>query len=230
MSCVTRRDTAPMLRDSVTKCSVTQCSVTESVTQSDLAKCPPLSSHPSPAFLTQSSLSQNMQLCNTLRKLFINCVGVLCRMLRFQGSEFLGFPWEAFSPPTPPLCHLLGECGTRRHGMSQCRRYSQLTLYTSHRHKMFPSLVFCSSHPPRPVLHAHAVTSKHCSSLLHRRCQFWTPFACWIIFKICTCKAISCRLDINVLQERSAIHDETQLRHGDTEPGQCQGRLLCSEQ
>ena len=155
-----------MLRDSVTE------SVTESVTQCDPAKCPPLSSHPSPAFLTPHSLKT----CN-FATLSENCSLTVSeyyvgRMLRFQGSEFLGFPWEAFSPPTPPLCHLLGECGTRRHGMSQCRRYSQLTLYTSHLHKMFPSLVFCSSHPPRPVLHAHAVTSKHCSSLLHRRCQF----------------------------------------------------------
>ena len=90
MSCVTQRDTAPMLRDSVT----------ESVTQCDLAKCPPLSSHPSPAFLNPHSLktcnfatlSENCSL--TVSEYYVGCCD-------FKVQSSWGFPGKH----SPRLIH-----------------------------------------------------------------------------------------------------------------------------
>ena len=112
--------------DMVTMSSVTrlrQC-VTLRDRECDTAKCPPLSSLPTPAFL--SSLSHNMQLCKALRKVFCNRVEIF-KCCDFQGSKFVGFPSESRLHP-----RFVRKCGLRGSGDESESGYSVVRAYPLH--------------------------------------------------------------------------------------------------
>ena len=112
--------------DMVTMSSVTrlrQC-VTLRDRECDTAKCPPLSSLPTPAFL--SSLSHNMQLCKALRKVFCNRVEIF-KCCDFQGSKFVGFPSESRLHP-----RFVRKCGLRGSGYESVSGYSVVRAYPLH--------------------------------------------------------------------------------------------------
>ena len=115
-------------------------SVTESVTRPSVRLSPP--------FRLQLSSPHSLTTCN-FAKLSEKCsvtVSKYSNAAIFKVQSLWGFPQMSASSPA-----LLESAGGTR-GMSQGRgiQYWRLTLYTSHLHKMFPTLVFCSELPAPP--------------------------------------------------------------------------------
>ena len=207
--------------------------VTESVTRPSVRLSPPfrlLLSTPLLAGIT-CNFAKRTEKCSVSVSKYSNAA-------IFKVQSLWGFPQMSASSPA-----LL------ERGMSQGRgiQYWRLTLYTSHLHKMFPTLVFCSERPapPRhntPIMPWHPNTrylllSFSSATLEHQTASSPSIVNQILIFKGYLIFLTLTDIDIpkkNIYFEKLSMYRRS-MRDGDTDLGRAlgsegRGQLRCSNE